>query len=179
MRTNVRAPASEVFDQRATGVLALAGAAHGVRVLPRAGELDEALATLNADPDAGLWLRMGTPADPDSSSEAFVVATDRTITVQVAWEAQCLAPDGSQIGVRVGNARATLLPKHAGAFSFDVARDQIQTDAWGGSVSGTVSAAAITLSIQATGSFDGQRCDTGPLSFTLNRRTDQIRVHVA
>jgi hypothetical protein len=110
---------------------------------------------------------MGTHADPDNSSEGHVLTTEHAVTAWVTWEAPCAAPDGSSAGIRAGSARVTLLPFRANAFAFDIA-----TDPWSGTVSGTVAPAAITLTIQANGSFEGFTCDTGPLSITLDRRSD-------
>lgn len=107
---------------------------------------------------------MGTPSDPESFSEAFAVTTERTLTVLVSWDAPCAAGDGSRVGTRVGNARVTLLPQRGDAFSFDIARNRVGPDAW----TGTITPAAITLTIGATGSFDGTTCDSGPLTFTLD-----------
>ena len=47
--------------------------------------------------------------------------------------------------------------------------NRLGTDAWSGTVTGTISAAAITLSVQATGTIDGARCDTGALSLALGQ----------
>jgi hypothetical protein len=115
---------------------------------------------------------MGTPADPNSFSEGHAVTTEHAVTAMVAWEAQCVAPDGSLAEVRVGNAQVTMLPHHANAFAFDVAQHRVGTDPWSGTVSGTISPAAIALTIRATGSFDGLTCDTGQLSFALDRHSD-------
>ena len=65
-----------------------------------------------------------------------------------------------------------MVPHRANAFAFDIAQHQLGTGAWSGSVSGTISPAAIAVAIRATGSFDGLTCDTGPLSFALDRRSD-------
>ena len=115
---------------------------------------------------------MGTPADPESSSEGFAVTTEHTLSAQVTWEAQCVAPGGSLAQVRVGSARVTMLPQRTNGFAFDIAQHRVGTDPWSGSVSGTISPTAITLTIQATGSFDGMSCDSGPLSFVLDHGSD-------
>ena len=115
---------------------------------------------------------MGTPADPENSSEGLAVTTEHTVTAYVTWEAQCVAPDGSPAGLRAGTARATLVRHQAHAFSFDVGRHWTGSGPWSGSVSGTISPTAIALTIRATGSFSGSNCDSGQLSFALDRRTD-------
>jgi len=115
---------------------------------------------------------MGTPPDPDSFSEGHAVTTEHAVSTLAVWEAQCVAPDGSPAGSRVGSARVTMLSHSGNAFAFDIAQHRVGTDAWSGSVSGTISPGALTLSIRATGTFDGLLCDTGALSFALDRRSD-------
>lgn len=114
---------------------------------------------------------IGGHADPDNSSEGQAVTTERTVTAYVTWEAQCMAP-GGVAEIRVGTARATMIPRRANAFAFDIQQHRIGTGAWSGSVSGTISPTAIALTIRATGSFGGSNCDTGPLSLTLDRRSN-------
>ena len=38
---------------------------------------------------------------------------------------------------------------------------------WPGTVSGSVEADAVTLSVQAAARIDGTTCDSGPLTFTI------------
>jgi hypothetical protein len=113
---------------------------------------------------------MGTPANPENSSEGHAVTTDRAMTAYVTWEAQCVAADGSPAGIRAGSGRVGVIPLQGNAFSFDIAQHRVGTDPWSGSVSGTISPAAIALTIRASGSFDGLTCDSGALSFTLARQ---------
>ena len=107
---------------------------------------------------------IGTPEDPESFSEALAVTTERTITARVAWQAPC-----SDQGTRVGNAQVTLLDRRGNGFSFDVAEHRVGSGDWSGTVSGTVTPDAITLTIGARASFEGVTCDSGPLTFTLAR----------
>ena len=137
---------------------------------PRKVSLKQLRATATGLDHLGRWY-IGA-ADPATSTEGNAVTTERTVSVQATWEAQCVAPDGSPQGVRVGSAKVTLLPHKANAFAFDIAPNQVDTDAWSGNVSGTIAPAAITLNIRATGSFDGLLCDSGPLSFAIPARSD-------
>ena len=66
----------------------------------------------------------------------------------------------------------TLLPHQGNAFTFDDRAAPGRDGAWSGSVSGTISPTAIALTIRATGSIDGLTCDSGTLSFALDRRSD-------
>ena len=115
---------------------------------------------------------MGTPADPENSSEGHAVTTDRAVTAYVVWEARCVVPGGTATEIRVGQARVTMLRRQGNAFTFDIAQHRVGTAPWSGTVSGTISSTAIALTIQATGSIDGLACDTGVISFPLDRHSD-------
>ena len=110
---------------------------------------------------------LGAPDDPESSAEGWAVTTEHTVSVRVSWEAQCVAPGASVAEIRVGTAQAITLERTADAFSFDIAPHRVGTGAWSGAVAGTVSPAAIALTVQATGTIDGLACDTGSSSFRL------------
>jgi hypothetical protein len=109
---------------------------------------------------------IGSGGDPDNPSEGFAVTTEHTVTANVGWGAQCLAPDGSVGTPRAGTMNVALLPRRGNAFAFDIG-----VDGWAGSVSGTIAPSAITLNLRATGTFDGSPCDTGPVQMTLPRGT--------
>ena len=115
---------------------------------------------------------IGAPDDPNNFSEGFALTTDRTVTARVAWEAHCVTPTGSDGGVRVGNARVTLLRRQGNAFTFDIAKHRDDEEPWNGTVSGTISPTAIVLNIRATGTIEGMTCDSGPLSFALDRHAN-------
>ena len=88
------------------------------------------------------------------------------MTGSVGWSAQCLNPDGSPGGTpRAGQMNVTMLARRGNAFAFDIA-----TEGWTGTVSGTIAPGAVTLSLRATGTFDGTPCDTGPVQITLDQR---------
>ncbi len=114
------------------------------------------------------WL--GTSSNPDSSTGALAVTTARTVTITLDFEASCAAPGSSAGGVRAGQARATLLRRHGNRFAFDIADHRRGADPWAGPVTGTISPTAITLELRATGTIDGEACDSGPVSLTLDRR---------
>ena len=114
------------------------------------------------------WI--GGSSDPESSSEGFAVTTGHTITADVAFEARCAAPGSSATIVRVGQAGVTLMRRRGNAFAFDIAEYRRGADPWTGTVTGTISPTAITLDVRATGTIDGDVCDSGPLSLTLDQR---------
>jgi hypothetical protein len=110
------------------------------------------------------WI--GGSGNPDSSSYGFAVTTARTITVSVAFEANC----GSAGSIRAGQAKVTLMRRQGNSFAFDIADHRVGSDPWAGTVTGTISPSAVTLDVRATGTIDGEACDSGPLSLTLDQR---------
>ena len=95
----------------------------------------------------------GGASDPDNSSEAFAVSTERTVTVHVSFEASCLRPGATEPTIRVGQAGVTLLARDGDNFAFDVAEHRRGTDGvpWTGTVTGTIAPTGITLQVQASG----------------------------
>jgi hypothetical protein len=117
------------------------------------------------------WI--GGANDPDDSSEALAVTTERTVTIDVSFEASCAPPGNPDAAtVRVGQAGVTLLPRSGDQFAFDVAEHRRASDEvpWTGTVTGTITPAGITLQVRATGTSGGDVCDTGALTLTLDRR---------
>ena len=90
------------------------------------------------------------------------MTTERTITVAVSVEANC----GST--VRVGQAEVTLQRRQGDGFAFDIAAHRVGTEPWTGTVTGTVSPTAVTLEVRASGTIEGQACDSGPVTLTLD-----------
>jgi hypothetical protein len=79
---------------------------------------------------------------------------------------------GSTAGsVRVGEAEVTLLARQGDAFSFDIDSHVRGSEPWTGTVNGTITPDAITLDIHASGTIEGEVCDTGALSLTLDGRS--------
>jgi hypothetical protein len=113
---------------------------------------------------------VGGAADPDNSSGAVAVTTTGTVTVNVEFEARCAAPGSTEFGLRVGSAEVTLLRRQGDAFSFDIATHRRGSEPWTGTVTGTISRAAITLDVRATATIEGELCDTGQLLLTLDDR---------
>ena len=113
----------------------------------------------------------GSAADPDNSSGAVMVTTRRTVTGTVEFEAKCLLPGSTAPSVRVGQANVTLLPRQGDAFSIDIAKHRDGPEPWTGTITGTISPDAIVLQVSATGTIEGEACDTGPLTLTLDGRS--------
>jgi hypothetical protein len=130
---------------------------------PRTISLRELQATATGlDPLEGAF----SGSDSLGEQEAQFVATRRTVTGNVAWTAQCAAPDGSPASQRAGQANVTLHPKRGSDFSFELAPNLGGSNPapWQGTVSGTLGASGGTVNIRATVTVDQDSCDTGPVS---------------
>ena len=92
------------------------------------------------------------------------------MTLTVEFEAQCAAPGSTATTVRVGSAEVALLRRQGDAFSFDVATDRSNEEPWTGTISGTISPDAIVLDVRANATIEGEVCDTGALTLTLDER---------
>jgi hypothetical protein len=115
------------------------------------------------------WI--GGSSDPNSSSEGFAVTTAHTVTADVSFEANCAAPGSSATTLRVGQAQVTLMRREGNRFAFDIGDHRRGSDAWDGTVTGTISASAITLDVRASATIDGAACDSA-VSLTLDRRVE-------
>jgi hypothetical protein len=106
---------------------------------------------------------VGTGADPDLGTGAVMVTTKRTVTGDVDWSANCTA--GTQYA---GSVQISLLRLVGNRYSLDLAGRDTGSLQWSGTVSGTVSSGSMTMTLRATGTFNGDTCDTGdvPLSFS-------------
>lgn len=114
---------------------------------------------------------VGGGGDPDLGDGAVAVTTEHTITIDVSWGANCTAPGGTPATPYGGSAHATLLRRQDDRFGFDIAQFRSGSElAWDGNVSGTIGPDAIVLGMQANGVFDGNTCDTGPISYALDQR---------
>lgn len=98
---------------------------------------------------------------------AVIVTTARTITADVTWSAGCVMPGGFAGSARAGTAHPTLVRRSGTAFSFDIAQTRVGSDPWSGTISGTLTGTTGTLSLQASGTFEGAACTTGPVTLSL------------
>ena len=114
------------------------------------------------------WI--GSSSDPDSSSGGFAFTTAHTISVRVEFQASCTFPGSTEPTARVGQAQVTLMRRQGNSFAFDIGDHRLGTAPWDGTVTGTISASAVTLDVRAAGTIDGETCDTGPLRLVLDGR---------
>jgi hypothetical protein len=113
----------------------------------------------------------GVTSNPDIESEAEAIVTERTITTRVTWEGQCTFPGSTEPTARVGTALVNLLRRRGSTFSFDIAghRREGEEFPWTGTVRGTVVRTGVSLSVQATGTSEGNTCSSGTQTYALNR----------
>lgn len=116
---------------------------------------------------------IGAPEDPDDASSGFAVTTERTISLDVEWQARCVTPGSTETTPRVGGATVTLLPRAGDAFRFDIAPHLTRPGPWTGTVSGTIAPDQVVVEIAASGVFGASTCDTGPLTFALDQRVNR------
>lgn len=115
----------------------------------------------------------GGSSDPDSSAGAFAVTTRKTASVDLEFEATCTFPGSTEPTVRAGSASVVLLRRTGNTFAFDIAKHlRRTTDPWTGTVTGTVSPTGITLTYRVAGTIQGYACDSGPVTLTLDQRSD-------
>jgi hypothetical protein len=107
---------------------------------------------------------LGSSSDPDSETSAVAVTTQRTVTLNLDFQANCAAPGSPYPSIRAGSTSVTLLERQGDSFAFDITRD-----GWEGSVTGAVAPSAITLDVRTSGTFDGMSC-SGAETLTLDRR---------
>ena len=135
---------------------------------PRTVSPAELRATANGlDRLEGSWV--GSGPDPQREFGAVLVTTRRTVTGSVSWSANCTNPDGSEGTGRAGSTDLTLEPRSGDRFTVDLAGRDTGSLRWAGQLSGSVTAEGISVTVRATGTFDGQSCDTGPVTMILRR----------
>jgi hypothetical protein len=135
---------------------------------PRKISLAELRDTATAlDPLEHQWVGQGD--DPDRGDGAVLLTTRRTVTANVDWSANCTNPDGSPTNNYAGSVQVNLVPRSGDRFAFDLAGRDTGSLRWSGRISGTVAADAVTVTVHATGTFDGAACDTGELQLRLTR----------
>ena len=112
---------------------------------------------------------LGSGPDPELETSAVLLTTRRTVTGNISWGARCTNPDGTFASQYAGSVSVTLLPLAGGRFAVDLAGRDTGSLRWSGRVSGAVSADAVTLTVSATGNFDGAMCDTNDVQVRLTR----------
>jgi len=110
------------------------------------------------------------PGTNNTSLDGVLVATERHVSGVVEWGTDNCTFNGFPAAAHGGSATFIMLPLRSGAFSLPLDDPVVQPPGWNGGISGTVSAAAINLSLQGSGTFDEVACDTGPMSVSAAAR---------
>jgi hypothetical protein len=100
----------------------------------------------------------------NTSLGATLVTTRHFISGVIEWGTDNCTSSGFPAAAHGGSAAFLMLPLRRGAFSMPL------TEGWNGSLLGTVSAPAVSVALQGSGTFDGVACDTGPMSVSADRR---------
>ncbi len=110
------------------------------------------------------------PGTNNTSFGGVLVTTERHVSGVVEWGTDNCTFNGSPAAAYGGSATFIMLPLRGGAFSIPLNGPLVKPPGWNGALSGTVSAAAIDLNLQGSGTFDGEACDTGPMSVSAAAR---------
>ena len=119
------------------------------------------------DPLQGSWI--GSGSDPNLENGALLVTTRRTVSATISWSATCRTAAGEESTQRAGSVDLSLLRRSGARFAFDLAGRDTGTLAWSGQGGGVIGPDSIALTLRATGTFDGDTCDTGPVELRLTR----------
>jgi hypothetical protein len=111
----------------------------------------------------------GSIYTPDNVSfGATLVTTQHTITGDIEWGANCTFNGFPSAGY-AGQANFVARRLNGSAFTIPLTDPSVTPKGWSGSISGSVATSAITVNIQASGSFDGSSWAMGPRSLTASQ----------
>jgi hypothetical protein len=110
------------------------------------------------------------PGTNNTSLGGVLVTTEHHVSGVVDWGTDNCVANGFPGPAYGGSATLMMLPIQGGAFSIALNGPLVKPAGWSGTLSGTVSPAAIDLSLQGAGTFDGVSCDTGPMSASADAR---------
>jgi hypothetical protein len=116
---------------------------------------------------------IGTYFQPGSNNTSFgavMVATDGYVSGVVDWGTDNCSSNGFPAPAYGGSATFMMLPLEGRDFSIPLNDPGVTPAGWSGTLSGTVSAAAINLNLQGSGTFDQEICDTGPMAVSAPAR---------
>ena len=106
------------------------------------------------------------PGTNNTSFDAVLVTTAHTLTGELEFGTDNCTFNGAAGAAHGGSATFTALPLRSSAFTIPLASGFVSPKGWSGTIDGTVSPSAVTLTLQGTGTFDDEPCDTGRLSVT-------------
>jgi len=110
------------------------------------------------------------PGSNNTSLGGVLVATDRYVSGIVEWGTDNCVFNGFPGAAHGGSATFVMLPLEGRDFSIPLNDPAVTPPGWNGTLSGAVSAEAIDLSLQGSGTFDDTSCDTGPMAVSATAR---------
>jgi hypothetical protein len=110
------------------------------------------------------------PGTNNTSFDATLVTTQHFVTGIVEWGTDNCTFHGNPSAAHGGSATFVMLPLRSGAFSIPLNGPLVSPAGWSGSISGRASTPSVDLTIQGSGTFDEEACDTGPMSVSAERR---------
>ncbi|MGH2958884.1 MAG: hypothetical protein ACRDKE_04720, partial [Solirubrobacterales bacterium] len=113
---------------------------------------------------------LGSYYDDNGGQSAIAVNTDKSIVLNIEWTAPCTRAGGIPSSPRGGYATSSVIPLAGSSFAFNLLPGMPTGNQWTLSASGSVSADAVSLTYRASGTIDGDTCDSGPITLNLNGR---------
>jgi hypothetical protein len=116
---------------------------------------------------------IGTYFQPDSNNTslgAVLVATQRYVSGNVDFGTDNCVFNGFPAAAHGGSSTFLMVPLEGGDFTIPLNGPLVTPAGWNGTLTGAVTPAAVTLSLQGSGTFDGTACDTGLMSLTAPAR---------
>jgi hypothetical protein len=110
------------------------------------------------------------PGSNNTSFDATLVTTQRFVSGIVEWGTDNCTFHGAPSAAHGGSATFIMLPLRSGTFSIPLNGPLVSPAGWNGSISGRASGPAVDLTIQGSGTFDDEACDTGRMSVSAERR---------
>jgi hypothetical protein len=110
------------------------------------------------------------PGTSNTSLGGVLVTTQRYVSGYIEWGTDNCVFNGFPAAAHAGQAAFMMIPLEGRDFTIPLSDPGVTPPGWSGSITGAVSPAAINLSMQGSGVFDGESCDTGPLSASAPAR---------
>jgi hypothetical protein len=114
------------------------------------------------------------PGTNNTSFDGVLVTTERHVSGVVEWGTDNCTFNGFPAAAHGGSATFVMLPLEGGDFTIPLTDPVVSPPGWNGTLSGAVSATAINLTLQGSGTFDGGPCDTGPMSVSATARDPDV-----
>lgn len=108
--------------------------------------------------------------DKTGGQGAVAVTTDKSIAASLEWGGACTSASGDPVSPRGGFAKTALIPLQGASFAFNFLPGMPANNPWTVSASGSVTADAVLLNYRATATIEGDTCDSGPITFSLDKR---------